>query len=438
MAVVTTDQVAAGNSRGDKRAVGRAVFTSAVTALVVGISCMAAITLFPEQILASFQTNAEMMEPAKTYAVIRAISTPAALVMVASQAAFLALLDLRTPLLVVVSAGALNAMLDPILMFKLNMGIAGAAWATSISQIAGAIAFVALIYRRRRDFGVVVALEEAATRVHGAAAAAAMSLPSKVVCLLKDLGWGAYLKRCRTLALRAVLILSTYTMAAITATNLGTVFIAAHQVINQLQQLQLNVTWAFLSVGQTMTANVYGSKGAGPARRVANRVIFWGATVSAILGVVTWVLRDLLPRIFIQVRCCTALPHHVAPLCRPAPPRSRCSRLLSSTLLLRLCCPLAQDPAVLSILQTAMLPACVMLAFSWNNALEGCLLGADDGNYVVGTYPWAVSAGLLVLGASYKMGFGLAGIWWSLAVYYAALVTWFGSRFVVPWNRGTL
>jgi hypothetical protein len=29
------------------------------------------------------------------------------------------------------------------------------------------------------------------------------------------------------------------------------------QVINQLQQLQLNVTWAFLSVGQTMVANVY-------------------------------------------------------------------------------------------------------------------------------------------------------------------------------------
>lgn len=60
------------------------------------------------------------------------------------------------------------------------------------------------------------------------------------------------------------------------ATNLGTKVIAAHQVINQLQQLQLNITWAFLSVGQSMTANAYSDpkQGRGPARDVATRVIW--------------------------------------------------------------------------------------------------------------------------------------------------------------------
>lgn len=47
------------------------------------------------QILRLFQTNAEMMNDAKTYAVIRAFACPASLIMVTSQAAFRALLDLK-------------------------------------------------------------------------------------------------------------------------------------------------------------------------------------------------------------------------------------------------------------------------------------------------------------------------------------------------------
>ena len=67
-----------------------------------------------------------MMEPAVTYAMIRALSTPASLMMVTCQAAFRALLDLKTPLLVVIAAGMLNLILDPIFMFPMGMGIAGA------------------------------------------------------------------------------------------------------------------------------------------------------------------------------------------------------------------------------------------------------------------------------------------------------------------------
>ena len=306
MAVVTTDQMASANSKGDVRGVGRAFFTSATTSLLVGLVCCAAIVAFPEAILRGFfQVNDEMMGPAKVYAVIRALSIPASLMMVTCQAAFRALLDLRTPLLVVIAAGFVNLVLDPLMMFNMGMGMAGAAWATTISQYIGAVAFFVLLYRRRREFGLDSALQECQVRVRGAPSGGFLSQYS---CLLTDLDWGTFTRRCRTLALRAVLILSTYTMASITATNLGTRVIAAHQVINQLQQLQLNVTWAFLSVGQTMTANVYGGKGGAKAARVvANRVVFWGAATSAILGIVTWSLRDFLPLVFVQASAC--MPH---------------------------------------------------------------------------------------------------------------------------------
>ncbi|CAG9467636.1 unnamed protein product [Pedinophyceae sp. YPF-701] len=398
MAVVTTDQIASANSRKDKVGIGRAVVTSLSVSLAVGLICAGVIEAFPDHILRVFQVNDEMLGASRTYCVIRSLSIPASLMMVTFQAAFRALLDLRTPFLVVLAAGILNLILDPLFMFTFGWGIAGAAWATTISQYAGVLIFIGIIYRNSSKFGLPQALEDAQKRRRASSRRPPSAL-SKVGTLLKSLDWGKYLGRCQILAVRAVLILTTYTLAAIVATNLGTKVIAAHQVINQLQQLQLNVTWAFLSVGQTMVANVYGSEtgGAVPARKVANRVIFWGAMTSFVLAVFTFAMKDILPRIFIQ------------------------------------------DEGVFQIVQSAMLPACAMLAFSWNNALEGCLLGSDDQGYVVGTYPWAVSFGLAVLGMSYSLGFGLPGVWWGLTVYYAALVTWFGSRFIgFKWNKGNL
>lgn len=95
MAVVTTDQMAQANARKDPEGVGRGFFTSITMAIVLGLVCMGIIAAFPEPVLTLFQTNAEMMADAKTYAVIRAFACPASLIMVTSQAAFRAILDLK-------------------------------------------------------------------------------------------------------------------------------------------------------------------------------------------------------------------------------------------------------------------------------------------------------------------------------------------------------
>lgn len=70
--------------------------------------------------------------------------------------------------------------------------------------------------------------------------------------------------------------------------------------------------------------------------------------------------------------------------------------------------------------------------------MQGCLIGADDSDYVVNTYPWAVGIGLSVLASAFWTGTGLPGIWWSLTGYYIALVAWFGARFWGFPKRGTL
>ena len=88
------------------------------------------------------------------------------------------------------------------------LATAGAAWATTISQFFGLSIFAVLLYRRREQFGITAALDEATTRIHGAADCAKASVLSKYSTLVKDLAWREFLTNNQRLAFRAVLLLS--------------------------------------------------------------------------------------------------------------------------------------------------------------------------------------------------------------------------------------
>jgi Na+-driven multidrug efflux pump len=146
-----------------------------------------------------------------------------------------------------------------------------------------------------------------------------------------------------------------------------------------------------------MVANVANVPGGRKlARGLADRIITWGVASAAAMAAGTWALRGVLPGLFVS------------------------------------------DAGVLALVGSAVPPACCMLALSWNNALEGCLIGAGDSMFVVRVYPWAVSFCMAVLAAAYLGGGGLGGLWWALAVYYAALVAAFSARYWVKRFRSKL
>lgn len=85
---------------------------------------------------------------------------------------------------------------------------------------------------------------------------------------------------------------------------------------------------------------------------------------------------------------------------------------------------------------SAALPAAVMLGLGWNNALEGCLLAADEQPFVVRMYPWAVAGALLQLARCNWLDLGLPGVWVALMTYYLVLLVGFAARYWV--YRGKL
>jgi Na+-driven multidrug efflux pump len=84
---------------------------------------------------ATSSASALTTEFCRSYVSIRALALPAVVVTTIAQAVCIGTKDTSTPMIAVFVAGALNLMGDFLLVKKLQMGIAGAAWATSMSQI---------------------------------------------------------------------------------------------------------------------------------------------------------------------------------------------------------------------------------------------------------------------------------------------------------------
>ncbi|KAH8097352.1 hypothetical protein JL720_241 [Aureococcus anophagefferens] len=147
---LTAPKVARAKGRGDdeglRRAVRDSLWVSGVTGLL-GTICLCG---FPVQFLEAIvlPQGAPAVQPAADYLRLRALGFLPALLSSTCCAAYRGLLDTRTPLRISLAYNALNAVLDPLLIFPAGLGVAGAALATAASELAGCLVYLELLSRR--------------------------------------------------------------------------------------------------------------------------------------------------------------------------------------------------------------------------------------------------------------------------------------------------
>ena len=147
---LTAPKVARAKGRGDdeglRRAVRDSLWVSGVTGLL-GTICLCG---FPVQFLEAIvlPQGAPAVQPAVDYLRLRALGFLPALLSSTCFAAYRGLLDTRTPLRISLAYNALNAVLDPLLIFPAGLGVAGAALATAASELAGCLVYLELLSRR--------------------------------------------------------------------------------------------------------------------------------------------------------------------------------------------------------------------------------------------------------------------------------------------------
>lgn len=113
--------------------------TALVSLLGISVVLMMLLIAFMDPLLYQFGASADTISYARSYLQIYAFGTPFVMLTLGLNPFITAQGFARTSMLTVTIGAVLNIILDPILMFGLNMGVQGAALATIISQGVSAI-----------------------------------------------------------------------------------------------------------------------------------------------------------------------------------------------------------------------------------------------------------------------------------------------------------
>jgi MATE family multidrug resistance protein len=233
-------------------------------------------------------------DSAVVYLAIRLLGGPALLVSMAGFGALRGLHDMRTPLRIALATNALNVVLDAILIFGFGpipaFGVAGAAWATVVSQWIGGV-WTVLAVRAR------------------------LGLPDR----LDFRGARALLVVGRDLFLRTALLVTFVLLCTRAATRIGAESGAAHQAIRQVWLLTALVLDAFAATSQSLVGYFLGARRVALARRVAQIACGWGLLTGLTLAAVMLLAEDVVARGLVppSARPAFALPWLLAAVAQP-------------------------------------------------------------------------------------------------------------------------
>lgn len=274
LAYGTTPRVGRHVGTGDRKAAGRVVVRALTLAVLAGAVALTTLQLLAVPLLRLMGAGDVLMGPALDYLRIRACAGPAVLLITAGHGAFRGYQDTRTPMIITVGFNIINVALDPLLIWGLGWGLAGAAAATAIAQWIGAIVFLVLLLKTRRE---ALGIELAWPRLRSL-------LP--------------FLKVGRDLLIRTGALVGTMTLATAVAARVGVTAVAAHQVAAQLWLFLALVVDALAVAAQALVSKQLGQRDAAAARAVSNRLLQWGLLVGVVLGVGFFATQPILPGFF--------------------------------------------------------------------------------------------------------------------------------------------
>lgn len=219
-----------------------------------------------------FDAGPEVAEQATTYLGWAWLGVTPLLVALATTGILRGLQDTRTPLYAAVGGNLLNVLLNVVLVYGLDLGIAGSAIGTDLAQLAMAGVLVAVVVR--------AALREAAPLrpdLPGVGRAAHAGAPLVV----------------RTVTLRASLLVMTYAAAGLGATAMAT-----HQLATTIWTFLAFALDAIAIAAQAITGRYLGAGDVATTRAVTRRMIQWGLLSGVVTALGLGVTAPLLAPLF--------------------------------------------------------------------------------------------------------------------------------------------
>ena len=206
---------------------------------------------------------------AVTYTRIAALGLPFAFLALGGQGFLRGVSDLRTPLVIVVSANGANVVLEVLFVYGFDWGIRGSAWGTVIAQAGMGAAFAWKIL---------------------AAAAGHLRPRLEYMRRLMEVG--------RHIFVRTTALYLSFVVAGAVAARFGDAEIAAHQIAFQLWIFIALVLDAIAIAGMVIVGRMLGSENAEGARAASLRMIWMSIVAGAMFTALMLALIDVLPLVF--------------------------------------------------------------------------------------------------------------------------------------------
>ncbi|QDO90153.1 MATE family efflux transporter [Ornithinimicrobium ciconiae] len=238
-------------------------------ALLLGLVATAVLVAFAQPLIELFGASDAAVTEAVIYLRISAFGIPAMLLVLAAMGVLRGLQDTRTPMVAAIAGFAANGVLSFVLVHPVGLGIAGAAWGTVIAQLGMALALGGVVVRGARRLGVSLTLHG-----RGVLSAAGDGIPLLI----------------RTLALRAVLLVTTWVAA-----GLGEPQLAAHQVAMTVWTALAFALDALAIAGQAITGKALGAGDVRGVRLATATMVRWGVWFGVILTVLIVALHRVIP-----------------------------------------------------------------------------------------------------------------------------------------------
>lgn len=260
LAYTTTASVARLSGAGKERAALQSGIDGLWLALGIGAVLVVALLLAAPAAVVALGADGEVAQHAVTYLRWSAPGLAGMLVVQAATGVLRGLRDTRTPLVVAASGALLNTVLNVVLVYGADLGIAGSGLGTAITQLLMAVVLGVIVVRGARARG-------ASLRPHraGILSGARAGLPLMI----------------RTLSLRAAILLTV-----VVATDLGAVALAGHQVVSSLWGLAAFALDALAIAAQALVGHGLGAGTVDHVRAVLRRCLRWGVGAGAVIGVV--------------------------------------------------------------------------------------------------------------------------------------------------------
>lgn len=242
-------------------------------ALAVGLLVVGVGQLVARPVAEALGDGGAIADAATTWLRVALWGAPMVLVTLAGNGWMRGVQDTARPLRFVLAGNGLSAVLCPVLVHGVGMGLVGSAVANVVGQTVGATLFLVALVRAARGSGAGLRPVPAVLR--------------------------AQLALGRDLLARSLAFQASFLSAAAVATRFGAATAAAHQIVLQLWFFQALVLDAVAIAAQALVGAALGSAdGARRARALAGQVTRYGLVLGVGFGVLFAALSGVLPPVF--------------------------------------------------------------------------------------------------------------------------------------------